>query len=71
MDTICTTSFMRVGQFHKSIENDSIQEERLLRSINMEYRNEGSDWSTQYELLELRMELTKKIEEVVLEEIIN
>ena len=62
---------MRVGQFHKSIENDSIQEERLLRSINMEYRNEGSDWSTQYELLELRMELTKKIEEVVLEEIIN
>lgn len=62
---------MRVGQFHKSIENDTIQEERLLRSINMEYRNEGSDWSTQYELLELRMELTKKIEEVVLEEVIN
>ena len=40
VDNICGSSFMRVGQFHKSIEGDSIQEERLLRSINMEYKND-------------------------------
>jgi hypothetical protein len=42
---------MRVGQFHKGIEGNAIQEERLLRSISLEYKNEGADWSTQYEFL--------------------
>jgi hypothetical protein len=35
VDNICSSSFMRVGQFHKNIEGDYIQEERLLRSISM------------------------------------
>ena len=35
----------------------------------MEYKNEGSDWSTQYEYLELRMDLTKHVEEIILDEI--
>ena len=42
IDMICKSAFMKVGQFHKSIENDSVQEERLLKSINIEYKNEGS-----------------------------
>ena len=62
---------MRVGQFHKSIEEDPVQEERLLKSINLEYQSETNDWSTQYEFLELRMDLTKHIEEIILDEVIN
>ena len=48
IDNISDSAFMRVGQFHKKIEGDSIQEERLLRSISMEYKSEGSEWSTQF-----------------------
>ena len=62
---------MRVGQFHKSIEEDPVQEERPLKSINLEYQSETNDWSTQYEFLELRMDLTKHIEEIILDEVIN
>lgn len=46
VDNICSSSFMKVGQLRKIIEGDYIQEERLLRSINMEYKSEGSDWAT-------------------------
>ena len=60
---------MRVGQFHRSIEEN--REERLLKSINMEYKNEGSDWSIQYEYLEMRMDMTKLVEEILLEEVAN
>ena len=69
IDEICKSAFMRVGQFHRSIEEN--REERLLKSINMEYKNEGSDWSIQYEYLEMRMDMTKFVEEILLEEVAN
>lgn len=50
IDTICGSAFMRVGQFHRRLE-DTAQEEKLLRSISMDYKAEGSDWSAQYEYL--------------------
>ena len=37
----------------------------------MEYKNEGSDWSIQYEYLEMRMDMTKLVEEILLEEVAN
>ena len=47
IDSICSSAFLQVGQLRHKID-DSIQEERLLRSINMEYQMEGSDWSAHY-----------------------
>ena len=37
IDTICSSAFLQVGQLHHKID-DPVQEERLLRSINMEYQ---------------------------------
>ncbi len=51
---------MRVGQFHRRLD-DLTQEERLLKSILLEYKAEGTDWSPQYEYLEIRMDLTKYV----------
>ena len=49
---------------------DNAEEElKMLRSIHEEYQNEGSDWHGQYEQLETRLELTKGVEEILLEEI--
>ena len=71
VNLICGCAFMRVGQFYRNIENDGVQEERLLRSISMDYKHEGTDWSIQYEYLELRMDLTKEIEEMILDEVMT
>jgi inhibitor of KinA sporulation pathway (predicted exonuclease) len=58
IDNICGFAFMRVGQFHRRID-DFVEEKKMLKSISQEYQNEGNDWSPQYEYLEVRMELTK------------
>ena len=50
IDQICRSSVQRLGRFH--VRLDSAEEElKMLRSINEEYKNEGSDWNGQYEHL--------------------
>jgi inhibitor of KinA sporulation pathway (predicted exonuclease) len=59
-----------VGKFHKRLD-DSQEEEKMLKTINQEYKSEGNDWNCQYEYLEVRMELTKSIEETLLQELLQ
>lgn len=47
ISTICSCAFMRVGQFHKSLQ-DEVEERKILLSINQEYKSEGNDWTAQY-----------------------
>lgn len=70
IDGICRAAFLQVGKFHARLD-DPQEEEKMLRAINQEYKAEGNDWNCQYEYLEVRMELTKAIEEALLQELLQ